>query len=151
MNFRWLVFIACFLVPLDLDAAQNDVLMPTGTRAVDAKGVHHDGDSYPHKRPPWLDDIVKKPGPNYPYSDRAKHHTGRGLFRIYLDLQTGAVTQVATLQSTGFATLDESAVAALRRWRWKPGKWKEIEIPVTFVMGHVSDPLPRGATQLWPR
>src|SRR4029077_6971087 len=117
--------LACCLIPLQLGAAQRAVLMPTGTRAVDVKGGHHDGNTYPHKHPPWLDDIVKTTAPNYPYWDRAGHHTGTGLFRLYLDPQTGAITQVAALQSTGFSTLDKSAVAALREWRWKPGKWKE--------------------------
>ena len=31
--------------------------------------------------------------------------------------------------------LDDSAVRAIRLWQWRPGKWKEIEIPVTFTLG----------------
>jgi hypothetical protein len=40
---------------------------------------------------------------------------------------------VTVVRSTGFAELDTSAVAALRQWRWKPGKWKEIEMAVEFT------------------
>jgi TonB family protein len=65
-----------------------------------------------------------------------------------LDLRTGAVTQVTVIKSTGFIALDRSAVSALRRWHWKPGKWREIYMPVTFT---IASPLPRppnGSTRL---
>jgi TonB family protein len=65
--------------------------------------------------------------PDYPYSERARRHSGSGYFQVTLDTKTGAVTKVAVRNSTGFPTLDNCAVAALRQWRWKPGKWREVE------------------------
>jgi TonB family protein len=123
-------------------------LAPTGTRAVDTKGVSHNGNNYPRKHPPWLDDVVSAPAPDYPFWERAKHHTGAGWFQLALDLRTGAVTQVTVIKSTGFTALDRSTVSALRRWHWKPGKWREIYMPVTFT---IASPLPRrpnGSTPL---
>jgi TonB family protein len=38
------------------------------------------------------------------------------------------------IQSTGTPALDESAMEALRQWQWKPGKWKEIDVPITFAI-----------------
>ena len=70
--------------------------------------------------------------PEYPYEDRARRHQGDGLFRITLDPKTGLVTQVTVIKSTGFASLDNSAVAAIRKWRWKPGRWKEVDMPIRF-------------------
>jgi hypothetical protein len=73
---------------------------------------------------------------------------GTGLYRQYIDLKTGAVTNVAVVKSTGVATLDNSAMAAFGKWRYKPGKWKEIDLPVTFTMMSRPPRLPPGAKAL---
>jgi TonB family protein len=57
------------------------------------------------------------------------------LFQLTLDLKTGLVTRVTVIKSTGFPTLDAAGVVALRQWRWKSGKWKEIEIELAFTHG----------------
>ena len=106
------------------------------TSAVDANGIRHDGKEYPHgKHPPWLDDIKEAYSPHYPYGDRAQHNQGRGVFRLTLNLQTGTVTNVAIIKSTGVGSLDGCVRSAFRRWRWKPGKWKEVDMPVRFQLG----------------
>jgi TonB family protein len=107
--------------------------------AVDAKGVRHSADDYVGHEP-WVVDAIKKVTPEYPYTERALRHTGSGLIRVTLDLTTGSVLRATVIKSTGFAALDSSAADAFRRWRWKPGKWKEIDIPVTFTF---SGPGPR--------
>jgi TonB family protein len=114
--------------------------------AVDARGVRHHASEYHGRTPPWETDRVKAlPGPEYPYFDRRNLHQGSGLFRLTLDLRTGAVTNVAIIKSTGFGSLDGSTVVAARQWRWKPGKWKQIDTPVSFTLTiHRSRPL-RGA------
>ena len=114
--------------------------------AVDAKGVKHHGSDYPKKLSPWMVDRVRSVAPSYPYGDRLRHHQGKGLFRLTLDLKTGAVTGVFAVHSTGFATLDNSAIASLRQWRWKPGKWREIEVPVKFTLSPA--PAPPGSAYL---
>ena len=106
-----------------------------GTYATDAKGVRHSYQEYPRHRPPWVDDQIKAFAPHYSYQDRAAHHQGHGFFRIMIDLKTGSVVTIAIVKSTGFKTLDDSAVQALRKWCWKPGKWKEVDVPVTYVIG----------------
>ena len=101
--------------------------------AVDAKGARHRGSDYVGAVP-WMADAIKKRPPQYPYEVRARHIAGNGLFRVTLDMTTGSVTKVAMIQSTGVAALDNSAMEALRQWQWKPGKWKEIDVPITFAM-----------------
>ena len=101
--------------------------------AVDAKGVRYRGSDYP-KGGMWMDDAIKTVPPEYPYAARSRHMAGSGLFRLTLNLKTGTVSKVTVLQSTGAAMLDASAVEGLRRWQWKPGKWKEIDVPITFTM-----------------
>jgi TonB family protein len=104
--------------------------------AVDAAGKRHLGSrEFPGLSEPWIHDRLKFVAPVYSYGDRLTRRQGDGMFRIYIDLKTGLVTQVAVAKSTGFWSLDTSAVNALRKWRWKPGTWKEVYMPVRFVMG----------------
>jgi TonB family protein len=100
--------------------------------AVDAHGVRYRGRDYPNGGI-WMDDVVFKVAPEYSAAERAQSHFGSGLFRLTLDLKTGAVTRVQILSSTGFRALDQSAIDAFGRWRWKPGKWREIDAPITFT------------------
>ncbi len=102
--------------------------------AVDAHGVRHYWSDHDRKNPPWIDDAIKKVKPQYPYEARTRHVTGSGLFRLTLDLNTGSVVKVTTIKSIGNPILDSSAIDAFRQCRWKPGKWKEIDIPVVFTM-----------------
>jgi TonB family protein len=101
--------------------------------AIDAKGVAYLGTQY-KGRPPWIDDVIHTVAPDYPYSARATHHQGTGIYRLILDLKTGTVTRVTIIRSTGFGLLDDSVITAFRQWRWKPGKWKEIGLPVIYEL-----------------
>jgi TonB family protein len=103
--------------------------------AVDCKGRHYRGSDYPGDAiPPWWQDKIKAVAPEYPFTDRRDRHVGVWLFKLTLDLKTGFVLTVRTVRSTGYRTLDSCAAAALRQWRWRPGKWKEIELPIKFTM-----------------
>jgi TonB family protein len=103
--------------------------------AVDIKGVRHIGShEFPGLDEPWIRDRIAYYHPNYPMSDRASRHRGDGLFRITIDPSTGLVSQVAVVKSTGFVSLDGSAMLAIRKWRWKPRTWKEVDIPIRFTM-----------------
>ncbi|SRR5713101_3726266 len=82
----------------------------------------------------WQHDLIKTAPPIYPYTDRARWHQGSGLFRLALDQKTGSVIQVTVEKSTGYKTLDDSAIVALRQWRFRPGKWKAVRVPVNFLM-----------------
>ena len=102
--------------------------------AVDAQGVRHQERDYGRKIAPWNRDLIYAPRPRYPYEVRAKGQGGSGFFRIILDLSSGNVVKVTTIKSTGSPVLDNAAISAFRQWRFKPGKWKEIDLPITFTM-----------------
>jgi TonB family protein len=104
------------------------------TRAVDAKRKSHFAIDYARLHAPWVDDAIHRVGPEYPYADRSAHRSGKGLYRLSLDLHTGAVTQVRIVRSAGSASLDASAIEALHEWKFRPEKWLEVDIPVVFVM-----------------
>ncbi len=115
-----------------------------GIAAVDANGVRHRTVDYRGGTVPWLADRIYALSPGYLDADRLHRHEGCGVFRLMLDLKTGLVTKVVTLTSTGFVTLDRCAIASLRQWRFKPGKWKEIDMPVRFTLQFHPKDRPRG-------
>jgi TonB family protein len=130
----------------------NDALvfLTSDTNALDSNGGRHRGIEYGRKERPWIRDVIKAGAPNYPYPDRILHHRGIGFFQISLDLKAGSVTKVTVLKSTGFPALDNSVVGALRQWRWKPGKWKEIEIAIGFTTALAGRLCPPGSIRLAP-
>jgi TonB family protein len=102
--------------------------------AVDLKGVRHHTSDYGDERPPWDTDLIKFVKPDYPTDARARHMQGTAAFRITLDVNTGSAANVTRIKSTGSTALDDAAMRAIRLWRWRPGRWKEIDIPVTFTL-----------------
>ena len=114
-----------------------------GVGAIDARGVRHRAIDYQGKLPPWIRDVMAFVRPQYNSSDRMSHRQGLGVFRITIDVKTGLVSGVTMLESTGDPTLNRSVLAALPRWRWKPGTWKEVVLPVDFRLQ-----MPAGAIPL---
>ena len=119
------------------------------TSAVDAKGVRHTADSY-RGAPPWLADRLSGPSPDYPMRERALRYEGQSIVRMTLDLKTGRVIKTLLLKSSGYPTLDQCALSAFSRWTWGPGRWREIDMAVTFQLGNPSRVPVRGATRLPP-
>jgi TonB family protein len=76
--------------------------------------------------------FIAAPRPHYPYEARRSRITGSGLLRIYVD-ESGKVTQVKILKSTGNRLLDEAGSNAFRQWRARPGNRREIDMPLVFV------------------
>lgn len=108
--------------------------------AVDAKGVRHRGSDYVGQVP-WMKDRIKIVPFKYPHAAAARHIQGSGFFRMDLDLNTGSVSKVTVVQSTGSPMLDDYITDTLHRWRWKPGRWREIDMRITFHIG--SNPISR--------
>ena len=136
--------IACFAALLSLTVVKAGQRGDALASAVDAQGIRHRGSQYVGILP-WIADTVRKRKPDYTYKERTQHHEGSGVFRLTLDLKTGSVTNIDVVQSTGFPGLDESAIKTFRDWRWKPGRWKEVVIPVTFTF-HYPTPALSGST-----
>ncbi|MFN2621964.1 MAG: energy transducer TonB [Chthoniobacterales bacterium] len=90
-------------------------------------------------------DILYKVGPRYPDRLQRARIGGTGMFRMLIDFKTGKVTDVVILQSTGSDALDREAIFALRRWRFKPGKVRKVDLPITFHNGSEPLVLPPGS------
>jgi TonB family protein len=88
------------------------------TRAFDAK---------------WKAIFVSTPWPQYPYEARRRRLTGTGVLRIYVD-ESGKVTGVTIIKSTGHRQLDDAGLKAFGQWRAKPGPRREVDMPLRFLM-----------------
>jgi len=132
-----IVFVAALFIVLTL-SAQN--LSTEVGAAVDANGIRHVAKGC--GQPPWFADMTRKRKPDYPYSERSLHHEGSGFFRLTLHPKTGAVANIEIVRSTGFPKLDEAAIKTFRDWRWKPGKWKEVDVPITYTFPPAKGPQP---------
>jgi len=76
------------------------------------------------------------PTPTYPKAARLSRTTGSGIFRIYVN-PDGTVKTVGVIKSTGSSVLDLAAAAGLYKWRAHPGKRREVDMPVTFVLNRI--------------
>jgi protein TonB len=77
---------------------------------------------------------VNSPRPEYPYEARSRRITGSGVCVVTVDTGSGSVTDASMAQSIGNPLLDNSALSAFRRWRFRPGTVSKVKIPITFTM-----------------
>ena len=117
------------------------------TNAIDAKGVLHKGADTAEFHPGWRTGFSR-------WFPLIQHGRGSDIMKeryrpiSRIDVGTGTVRKAVVTKSSGYAVLDGAAIAALRQWRWKPGKWKQIDLDVNFKLGGDAAPLPRGAVAL---
>jgi protein TonB len=76
---------------------------------------------------------ISAPKPEYPYEARSRRLTGSGICVVSVD-PSGNVTSADMVQSIGSPILDNSAISAFRRWKFKPGSVSKAKIPITFTM-----------------
>ena len=82
---------------------------------------------------PRKEDLIYSPQPEYPYAARLHNLQGSGSFilRVRPD---GTVARVEVEDSTGAPLLDQAAVAAYSKWRFKPGRVTVVRVPTHFTM-----------------
>jgi len=73
---------------------------------------------------------------------------GKGVVLVTIDQQTGKVTGVRMLQSTGNKQLDGAALEAYSQWRFQPGTGSQVKIPIEFATR--PKPLPAKPSGLKP-
>jgi TonB family protein len=144
------VSLITLIVVVHVHARESEAILSPDeiSAAVDAKGVRHTSNGKSVQLDRWLQDCIRSVAPVYPRSERAARHQGSGRFRIQLDLTTGRPASITVITSTGYQTLDRSAITALRQWRWRAGRWKEIEMPVTFNISATFPTLKPGSVRL---
>src|SRR4051812_28466990 len=101
---------------------------------IDAKGGRHESKESAGSAP-WMRDLAYTRTPRPLPGDRAWWYEGVGIFRIRIEPATGGVGEVTILRSTSHVAFDRSALLALKVWRWKPGTWTRVDIPMFFQRG----------------
>lgn len=77
---------------------------------------------------------INAPRPAYPYEARRNHITGSGVALLDVNPANGLVLAGRIVESTGSSILDDSALGAFKRWRFRPGSPSPVRIPFTFTM-----------------
>jgi TonB family protein len=86
--------------------------------------------------------VVSRVTPLYPRDARVHRLEGAGIFQLSIDRESGAVTDVATIKTTGWILLDRSAIAAFRKWRFVRHTVSKVNMPVNFgLVGKQGDQL----------
>lgn len=76
----------------------------------------------------------RQPAPEYPERARRMNWAGTVRVRFRVDA-AGRVTEAAAAESSGYSSLDESALRAIRnRWRFPAGKPRFYEIEIHFKL-----------------
>ena len=76
--------------------------------------------------------VVKYEWPKPPYLARLHGLDGYGVFRMNIDRATGNVSSVTVVKTTTHKILDEAAVNAFRKWRFRPNTVSQVTMPGTF-------------------
>jgi protein TonB len=63
--------------------------------------------------------VTNRVDPVYPAQSRRAGEEGTGVFRVLVD-PSGRAMDVSVVTSTGFSRLDEAAMTAIKKWKFKP-------------------------------
>jgi TonB family protein len=92
----------------------------------------------------WRKDFTSQQPPQYPADAWVRRSTGwqrmegRVIVRVTVN-ESGAVSGIEIMKSSGSKILDNAAATALRRWRAKPGRAnRSYDIPITFQINNPS-------------
>jgi TonB family protein len=95
---------------------------------------------------PRKEDVIYAPRPEYPYNARVHYLQGSGSFILHVR-PDGTVSRVEVEDSTGAPLLDQTAIAAYSKWRFKPGRVKAVRVPVSFTIEALPIQAQRCSTQ----
>ena len=76
------------------------------------------------------------PGAAYPEEAQKTKTTGSGIYELRID-KAGKISAVAIVKSSGSAVLDKAATTAFKKWRFKPGVFQLVRIPVSWSVNRV--------------
>jgi len=86
--------------------------------------------------------VIFAPKPEYPLEARRRHLTGSGILILHIDAKTGNVTSIDIEKSIGYKILDDAAIRAFHRWRFKPGTGPKVRLPIRYTMDQSLIPKP---------
>jgi len=103
--------------------AQPSVLKQEGK---DQMTVRSSGGAISEAKP----DYLKNPAPEYPQAARRRRQEGVVILTAFID-KSGNALKVIIEKSSGHRLLDEAALNAVRKWRFRPGQLGNIPVEST--------------------
>lgn len=82
----------------------------------------------------YIQGLIEAPVPNYPAQAAQNGWSGIGVFEIRF--RGGAAERVNVVLTTGHRLLDDTARAALLRWRCQPRAQNEVRMTMAFTKGN---------------
>ena len=79
---------------------------------------------------------LASPGAPYPEEAQKTKTTGAGVYQLRID-KSGTTSAVEIVKSSGSAVLDKAATTSFRKWRFKPGIFTAVRIPVSWSVNRV--------------
>lgn len=79
---------------------------------------------------------ITSPGPGYPEEAQKVNATGSGHYELRIS-KAGTTTAVIIIKGSGNAVLDKAATRTLKKWRFKPGVFTSIRVPVNWSVNRV--------------
>jgi TonB family protein len=84
-----------------------------------------------------LRNALASPGPAYPEEAQKAKMSGSGVYELRIN-KGGTINSVAIVKSSGRDVLDKAATTTFRRWRFKPGIFTSVRIPVSWSAHRVT-------------
>jgi TonB family protein len=108
----------------------------TALAAPETTAVWSDG----HKSVVTDEELVRyataSPSAGYPEEAQKKKLAGSGIYELQVN-KSGTPTAVAIVKSSGSAVLDQAARSAFLKWRFKPGVFRSVRVPVSWAVNRV--------------
>jgi TonB family protein len=76
------------------------------------------------------------PGAAYPEAAQKAQLSGSGLYELQVN-KAGVTTAVTVLKSSGKPVLDQAARSAFLKWRFTPGVFSRVRVPVSWSVNRV--------------
>jgi len=76
------------------------------------------------------------PSAAYPEEAQKSKITGSGVYELRID-KAGRISAVTIVKSSGSAVLDKAATTAFKKWRFKPGVFQSVRVPVSWSVNRV--------------
>ncbi len=108
----------------------------TALAAPETTAVWSDG----HKSVLTDEELVRyataSPSAGYPEEAQKKKLAGSGVYELQVNPR-GGTTAVTIVKSSGSAVLDQAARSAFLKWRFRPGVFQSVRIPVSWAVNRV--------------
>jgi TonB family protein len=79
---------------------------------------------------------LASPAAAYPEDARKARTTGSGLYELRIS-KSGVTTEVAIVKTSRSAVLDNAAKSTFLKWRFKPGVFSRVRVPVSWTVNRV--------------